>query len=401
MINSIFGAIPVLAIIAWLIYFKLEKSKSKAKQHITFILSVALIGFFILWYYLRNYYNFSTALDTIWVFTSLSVYPLYYYYLRLMTVEIKIDYKWIWLCIPAFTLAISTAIIYSMMTPQEIEIFTNRVMYTNSSIIGGYSTLIRLQYYRIKLFELTLIIEVLLTLYFGMRHIIRSNKKVFIFYSKVKARNIPDISVPFLFLITSTILAMTSNIIGQKFYFNNPYLLTLPFIEHTIAYCIACCDKYKKRIIVKGSSINGINAAGEELKEEEEDSEVDIFILDNKYDDLYEKMEHLLKNKQIFRNPELRLNDLVLKLGSNRTYVSQLINNKTSSSFNDYINLHRIEYAKDILISTEMEHMTLDEVAFKSGFSSQSSFYRIFMKMEETSPAKYRLKHNEKSDQIS
>lgn len=40
--------------------------------------------------------------------------------------------------------------------------------------------------------------------------------------------------------------------------------------------------------------------------------------------------------------------------------------------------------------SENAEHLTLDEIALKSGFSSQSSFYRVFMKIEGTSPAKYR-----------
>ena len=172
MIHGIFAIIPVLIITSWLIFFNIKKNESKVKRYISFILAVSLVGFLILWYYLNNYLNVVNVLDAIWVFTSLSVYPLYYYYIRLMTVDIKIDYRWLWLFTPAIILALFTAVIYSMMTPQEIEVFTNNLLYKNNPVSGSYSTLIKLQSFRIMLFELTLVIEVLLTTVFGMQHII-------------------------------------------------------------------------------------------------------------------------------------------------------------------------------------------------------------------------------------
>ena len=110
----------------------------------------------------------------------------------------------------------------------------------------------------------------------------------------------------------------------------------------------------------------------------------------DKYDQLYERMVYLLEKEQIFKNADLRLNDLATKLCTNRTYVSQLINNRANSNFCDYINSYRIIYAKEELTSKESSHLTLGEIALKSGFSSQSSFYRLFMKFEGTTPAKYR-----------
>ena len=196
--------------------------------------------------------------------------------------------------------------------------------------------------------------------------------------------------------------AFVSFIILWCFLFKNPYLLALPSIAHSIALCIIWRVGYKTPLLIRESSKSHVQSVGNKLQEEEEeDNQVEISILNNKYDELYIKMEYLLKNKQIFRNPDLRLNDLALKLGTNRTYVSQLINNKTNSSFNDYINSYRVEFVKNLLSSTKGELMTLDEIALKSGFSSQSSFYRVFMKMEETSPAKYRMTQIENSNQLN
>ena len=82
-------------------------------------------------------------------------------------------------------------------------------------------------------------------------------------------------------------------------------------------------------------------------KEKKDESEVLVSI----YDELYEQMEQILKKEQIFRNYDLRLNDLASHLGTNRTYVSMLINNKENSIFCDYINSHRIKYVKQLLSS--------------------------------------------------
>lgn len=385
MIHALFVVIPAIAILFWLIFFYLDKRKNKTAQYLVPLLSIILLSFIVFWFFVNinlNYYHF--ILDSIWVFTSLSVYPLYYYYIRLLTVDNKIDYRWTWLLIPAFSLTIFSIVIYMMMTPQEIEIFTNEVLYAYRPLSENFSTLIRLQILRMKLFEIAFVGELILTVFYGLQHIIRFEEKATSFYLNILDLKLSNIRVPLILLLFVGITAMISNIIGNNFITNSAYILAYPFIIHTITF-MGVFYTQRKELWTK-------NNGGEKMlmptnKNREEDKDIVL-------DELYNKMEHLLKDEQIYRDPTLRLNDLAIKLGSNRTYVSKLINLKTNSNFSDYINTYRITYAKEILSSQEDdddEKLTLDEIATKSGFSNLSSFYRVFTKLEETTPAKYRM----------
>ena len=386
MTYSLFTVMPAFIILFWLILFSLDKKKNRAKRFFIFFLTVALVNYTIHWCYFNHNYDVYRVLDSIWVFTSLSVFPLYYYYIRLLTTDIQIDYKWSWILIPAFMLSLFSGIIYLMMSPYEIEVFNNEILYHNRPQTGGYSQLIRLQLLRMELFKVIFTIEVILTVIFGLRHIKKFNEKVFDYYSDVKDRELSNIKLTLLFLVITAIISMISGFIGKGFFVDNPLLLALPSITHSLALFGVCYVGYKQHFSIEDLFKDQLQPVDKKHQVEDEEN---VFT-DSKYDELYEKMEHLLKIEQIFKEPDLRLHDLAYKLGTNRTYASQLINNKVNSNFCDYINSHRITFAKKVLSSDDENQSTLDEVALKSGFSSQSSFYRVFMKMEGISPSKYR-----------
>ena len=386
MTHSLFTVMPVFVILFWLILFCLDEKKNKAKLFLIFFLTVALINFTTHWYYFNSNYQLYGLLDSIWVFTSLSVYPLYYYYIRLLTTDVKVKYRWSWILIPALMMGLFSALVYLMMSPQEMEIFKNEILYHNKPRSGEYSTLIRLQMLRMEISKFIFAIEVFLTVICGLRLLRKFNEKVFAFYSNVQNRELYTIKLTLIFLFITAIVSMISNITGKYFFANHPYLLGIVSITHSLALFGISYAGYKQSFTISDLTTDLLQP-DDKNQQVEDDKNVNS---ERNYDELYTIMVHLLNVEQIFKDPELRLNDLALMLGTNRTYASQLIHNNASSNFCDYINSHRITYAKSLLSSPEEDHLTIDEIALKSGFSSQSSFYRVFMKMEEISPAKFR-----------
>ena len=384
---SVFTIMPAFVILFWLALFFFDDNKTKAKRFLTLFLSVAFINYTIHWCYFNHNYKIYYILESFWVFSSLSVYPLYFYYIRYLTKDLKINYKWVWILVPAFALALFSAIIYLLMSPKEIHVFTHEILYHNSPQSQDYSTLINLQILRMDIFKIIFTAEVVLATFYGLRYIKQFNKKVMAFYSDVQHREVSNIRCTLLFLLITAIVSSISNIFGKDFFVDNPYLLSIPSIAHSVALFGVSYAGYKQSFSIRELIQDQLPLCNNETDQEENKDESEV--LGSLYDDLYKRMEHLLKEEQIFRNSDLRLNDLASHLGTNRTYVSRLINNKENSNFCDYINSHRIKYAKQLLSSQESEQMTLDEIALKAGFSSKSSFYRVFTKMEETSPAKY------------
>lgn len=274
------------------------------------------------------------------------------------------------------------------MSPQEIDIFNNEILYHNRSKSENYSSLIKLQMIRMEAFKVLFALGVILTVFYGLRLLKKFNEQVYAFYSDVQHRELSTIKTTFLFLVFTAIVSIISSVLGKDFFVEKHFLLALPSITHSIALFGISYAGYRQSFSIADLTKDQFQPVIKNLQVEDE---VNI-VLDSRYDELFERMENLLNQKEIFKDPDLRLNDLAFMLGTNRTYVSQLINNKTNSNFCEYINVHRIAYAKNILSSTKESLLTIDEIALQSGFSTQSSFYRVFMKMEGISPARYRKK---------
>lgn len=74
-------------------------------------------------------------------------------------------------------------------------------------------------------------------------------------------------------------------------------------------------------------------------------------------------------------------------LGISQSYMSTQFKKETGTNFIEYLNRYRIERSKLLLQMTEM---TIEEVGFKTGFSSAKNFIRVFKKYEEISPGTFR-----------
>ena len=111
---------------------------------------------------------------------------------------------------------------------------------------------------------------------------------------------------------------------------------------------------------------------------------------DKKSNIIYKSISEIMNNEQLFTNPELSV-DMVSKIiSSNSKYVSRAIKEKTGMNFNSYINTHRIEEAKKILLNPVQKSWSLDAVAEKCGFNNPTTFYISFKKYTGLTPATYR-----------
>ena len=99
-------------------------------------------------------------------------------------------------------------------------------------------------------------------------------------------------------------------------------------------------------------------------------------------------LNQAMREQQLYLNPNLSLALLAKKVGSLQTTISQVINENLSKSFNQYINEFRIQHASDLLLNES--HLTMELVAERSGFNSNSTFFAAFKKITGRTPASYR-----------
>lgn len=106
-------------------------------------------------------------------------------------------------------------------------------------------------------------------------------------------------------------------------------------------------------------------------------------------------LRRTMEEQEIYLHPKITLADLASEIGTNRTYLSEYLNKSLNMTFYEFINNYRVKKAVEIM--AESPGLTMNEIAGKSGFNSQSTFNRAFIKNIGMQPAKYQKKlFNEK-----
>jgi len=99
-------------------------------------------------------------------------------------------------------------------------------------------------------------------------------------------------------------------------------------------------------------------------------------------------LDTIIKEKELFKNPDLRLNDVASQLHILPHYLSQFLNDNLGKSFSLFINEYRIEEAKRLLIKER--NYTTEAIGYECGFNSKSTFFTTFKKLTGSTPANYR-----------
>lgn len=106
-----------------------------------------------------------------------------------------------------------------------------------------------------------------------------------------------------------------------------------------------------------------------------------------------QRIESLMRDRQLFKRPDLRLADVARELNTNTTYVSACVNSETGLSFPDYVASFRVRYAQRLLC--DYPDKPLPDVAAESGFANEKSFYRTFKAHTGKTPGEWKNTHTE------
>ncbi len=106
--------------------------------------------------------------------------------------------------------------------------------------------------------------------------------------------------------------------------------------------------------------------------------------------ELAEALKQLMLNEKLYRESELKLETLAIKLGVAKHYVSQVINQYYKVNFFEYINMLRIEDAKQLLLDSDKKSMNIIEVAYTVGYNTKNTFNTAFRRIVGVTPTAYR-----------
>lgn len=102
------------------------------------------------------------------------------------------------------------------------------------------------------------------------------------------------------------------------------------------------------------------------------------------------QLSELFEKQRIYREFELKIEDVAMRIGTNRTYLSSVLNNKYGYSFLRFVNRYRLDEAKELLLSTSLP---VCRIADKVGYKNINTFISCFRERFGLSPKQWRLNH--------
>ncbi|MEO1050068.1 MAG: helix-turn-helix domain-containing protein [Bacteroidota bacterium] len=100
------------------------------------------------------------------------------------------------------------------------------------------------------------------------------------------------------------------------------------------------------------------------------------------------KLDELFSEKELFRNPNLKIAEVAEQLPIPTQRLSQFLNDNLGKSFSLYINEYRIEAAKEAL--AQNNKYTLEVIGYECGFNSKSTFFTTFKSITGLTPANFK-----------
>ncbi|SHI55362.1 AraC-type DNA-binding protein [Arenibacter nanhaiticus] len=104
----------------------------------------------------------------------------------------------------------------------------------------------------------------------------------------------------------------------------------------------------------------------------------------------YEKLKASIETSKIFKEQNPSINDIVKISGIEENEINYLFETAGNTSLTNYINYLRVEEFKRQLKDPQNEAFTMMYIAENSGFSSKTSFYRIFKSITKCTPSEYK-----------
>ena len=112
------------------------------------------------------------------------------------------------------------------------------------------------------------------------------------------------------------------------------------------------------------------------------------FILEN-YSKEIKKLEKYFQTQKTYLQPNLAISQVAVETQIPNRDLSYIINNYYQKRFNDYLNEMRLTHFLSQIDAKTLDNLTIEAIAFDSGFSSKTSFYRAFNRFYGCTPSVY------------
>jgi AraC-like DNA-binding protein len=366
---------PMYVSLFWaLVLLFTKKRHNRAKYFLGVFMFAAFVLYFSHAVFFKRNIDFYKIIDPFYIFATLSVYPLYYWYIKLLTMEPLFKWYNLKLLLPSFLFSLISFTLYRYMSDEEQTGYIYGFLLGRSYMLPD-TLVVQLQKWVYITCRTVFAVQVVYFLIHGRRLVRRYHAQIADFYSNLDSKSLLWVNFILYSFVFASIVGLVFNVLGRSMFFESRLLLLIPSMIFSIFLFLTGLSGYMQNHTVADLHHDQKTVAPVLLKK----STAGI---------LEKKLIALFAESKIYKNHELKITDVSQLLGTNRTYVSELINDQFSCSFVEFVNKYRLDEAKMLL--NENPEVSIQDVAEQAGFGSTGTFIRVFKAQEGVTPGKYR-----------
>ena len=377
MVGVIMSSLPMIVcgVLSVLIALSLYNHRNLAKMRLLFFMLTATVLYLAHCIYFNRQTTVIPLTDTFYSFCNPAVFPLYYLYIEELTEYRPNRWRQALCLLPSLLCSLMAGLLYLLMDPQETTTFVQHYLYGDDfSSLSGLAWWQGLAHIAVRI---VFALQIPLVLFFGFKRITAYNAVVETNYSNIEGKRIVGVKTLLVLFAATSLVAFVFNLIGRQRFVEGPEPLTFPAMLFSMLLLLIGHVGLNQQFTVQDIDAE-VFQEPEPMPETNTDSE------------LLERIRKLVSDEKLFLYPNLKISDLATRLHTNRNYIYNAINVEMGTSFSDFINGQRVDYASRLL--EERPELSINDIMVKSGFTSTSAFYRNFKKFKGTTPTENRTK---------
>lgn len=289
--------------------------------------------------------------------------------------KISIQLKHLKVFLIALVVYLAFLFAYLLISPIQRTLYVKKHLFIIENLWHqGWSIIIQtILAYAVKVIFAGQIIHFLISI---KRDFQKYSRQIADFYSNLSNKSLDRAEKIFNSFVAISIISIVIYLLGRSFFWDSIFLFVIQSFSISILFFIFSYDGNPQNHTVTNfyKDSHATNRTTEDSNSKDlKLSLIELFVVD-----------------EIYKNSNLKLTDIALRLNSNRTYVSNIVNKEFTTSFCTFVNQFRMIKVKELLMDEEYENHTLEAISEEVGFGSIHSFIRVFKEMEGTTPGNYR-----------
>ena len=380
MLYSILSILPMLTCLFWTVTLGVGFGRSdRAKRLLTVFMGLNTVIYLCHCLYFNRVYAVLPVSESVYSLLKLSMYPLYFLYIKLLTEKGKLRVRDFYAMTPAVLIAAACAVIYAMMDDGQREAYLQHVVFGQAGA-GDISPLTRAQNLRYKVDGLVFAIQIIPILWLGSRKIALYNREIHNYYSNTEGKTFSEIRTLLIFFMAMSILSLVMNTIGKSYFADSVWMILIPSLLYsTLLYALG--------YIGSRQNFTAVDFAREVARDEPFGPAVDT---GPEPSGLTVSIRELIESHELYRQPDIKISGIAQMLNTNRTYISAALNVELGISFSMMMNGYRVRHAQRLMADAAAgkNTMTRSEIIEQSGFTNKTTFHRAFKAITGSAPQK-------------